>query len=74
MFQVNSLKEGVLERNTVIEDLQRHLLVSEVSNKLLNSELRQRDVTIEHLSEQRKVGVIKRWKTFNGPDFVLRQV
>ena len=72
-MQVNSLKEGILERDNVIENLQRHVLVAQVSNKLLTSEMRERDATIQHLSEQRKAGVITRWKTFAGPDFVIRQ-
>ena len=63
-----------MERDNVIENLQRHVLVAQVSNKLLTSEMGQRDATIQHLSEQRKAGVIKRWKTFAGPDFVIRQV
>lgn len=57
------MKQCIVERNAVIEMAQRHLLVHEVTNKLLLSELERRDVI-----KRSRRDVIRRWRTFNGCD------
>lgn len=61
--QLNALKQCIIERNAIIETAQRHLLVHEVTNKLLLAELDRRAVY-----RQRRRDVIRRWRTFNGCD------
>jgi len=56
----------VAERNALIETMKGHLLVQEVSNRLLLAELNRLDLDIEYLGELRSRRVIRRWKTYHG--------
>jgi hypothetical protein len=54
--------------------MQRHLLVQEVTNKLLQADMARRDTELTFLRDTKKTHVLKRWKTFSGRDVVIREV
>ena len=58
----------------MLEEMERHLLVQEVTNRLLEAEIHQRDTQLRFFREARKNGGIRRWNTFSGRDLVIRQV
>lgn len=58
----------------MLEEMERHLLVQEVTNKLMEAELEQRDTQLHFFREARKNGSIRRWNTFAGRDLATRQV
>jgi len=62
------LKRCLVERNALMETMQKHLLVQEVTNRLLLAELDRLDLDIEYLGELRSRRVIRRWKTYHGRD------
>ena len=63
-----------MERNRILEEVERHLLVQEVTNRLMEVELEQRDMQLRFLTDPRRNGTIRRWKTFSGRDQVVRRV
>jgi len=67
-MQFSTLKRCVAERNALIEALQRHLLVQEVTNRLLLAELDRLDLHVQYLGELQSRRVIRRWKTYHGRD------
>ena len=73
-FQLSSVKLELFERDHLLDNLQRHLLTLEVNRRLMTTQLRHRDVTIAHLGDQQRCGVVKRWKSFQGADFIFRKV
>ena len=56
------------ERNALIETMHGHLLIQEVTNRLLLAELDRLDLDIQYLGELRSRRVIRRWKTYHGRD------
>jgi len=67
-MQFSALKLCVAERNALIDTMQRHLLVQEVTNRLLLAELDRLDLDVQHLGELQSRRVIRRWKTYHGLD------
>lgn len=72
--QLHDLKIGILERNQVIEEMQRHLLVQEVTNKLLEADNERWEMELQFFKRQRKAAILKRWQTFTGRDIPAREV
>ena len=72
--QLHDLKIGILERNQVIEEMQRHLLVQEVTNKLLEADNERWELELQFFKRQRKAAILKRWQTFTGRDMPTREV
>ena len=68
------MRQSIVERNLLIQEMERHLLVQEVTNRLLRADIERHDLELGHLKEFHRLAVIKRWRTFNGCDFVSRGV
>lgn len=56
------------QRNALIETLQKHLLIQEVSNRLLLAELDRLDLHVRYLDDLQSRRVIRRCKTYHGRD------
>ena len=67
------MKLCISERSLLIHDMERHLLVQEVTNKLLQADIERLDLELNHFKEFNKMAVIKRWRTFSGNDYTARQ-
>lgn len=65
---MSTLKRCVAERNALIETMRGHLLIQEVTNRLLLAELDRLDLDIQYIGELRSRRVIRRWKTYHGRD------
>ncbi|CAH1794348.1 unnamed protein product [Owenia fusiformis] len=70
--QLSDLSQGVTERNKVILNMRKHLLIQEVTNMLLQTDNKRKDIELTVAKEARKIGLVKRWKTFGGADYFLR--
>ena len=58
----------------MIGELERHLLVQEVTNRLLEADNERRGLELQFFRRERRAGVLKRWRTFGGRDVVIREV
>ena len=54
--------------------MQRHLLVQEVTNKLLEADNERWELELQFFKRQRKAAILKRWQTFTGRDMPSREV
>ncbi|ELT99921.1 hypothetical protein CAPTEDRAFT_225549 [Capitella teleta] len=71
--QLSQLKTGLSDRSRLLEEIERHLLVQEVTNKLLVADLQRRELEVQYLRDARKKAIIRRWKTYGGTDLLDRR-
>ena len=74
LFQLSDLKLGVVERNQVINEMRRHLLVQEVTNLLLQADIRRRELQLRFFRQRKRNIHEKRWKTYGGVELWTREV
>lgn len=71
--QLSELKAGLSDRSRLLEEIERHLLVQEVTNKLLVADLQRREMEVQYLRDARKKAIIRRWRTYGGTDLMDRR-
>jgi len=68
---LGTLKLCVAQRNALIQTLQKHLLIQEVSSRLLLAELDRLDLRVQYLDQLQSRRVIRRCRTYHGRDGYL---
>jgi hypothetical protein len=72
-LKLSELKAGLSDRSRLLEEIERHLLVQEVTNKLLVADLQRRELEVQYLRDARKKAIIRRWRTYGGTDLIDRR-
>ncbi|XP_064630162.1 uncharacterized protein LOC135488997 isoform X2 [Lineus longissimus] len=70
--QIQDLRQGIIERNQLIEDVKKHLAMQEVTNLLLNADIQRRDIELQLYRKRHRHGT-RRHCTFGGRDFCMRE-
>ena len=53
--------------------MKRHLMMQEVTNILTKAGMNRRELELSYFKEAKRLGVLRRWKTFAGAEFKFRE-